>query len=539
MKKTTLNFRILFICALTVFTNSCKTENIIKLPAVSTEPAITNITATTATSGGTVTDNQSDAVIARGVCFGKNINPTIQDNVTKDGTGLGSFTSSLTNLSPNSSYYVRAYATNKSGTAYGNSVNFTTNSDATVALTTSEVTGMTLTAGTSGGSITADGGFAVTDRGICWSINPNPTVNDNKLSSGTGTGNFVCGITNLALGNKYYVRAFATNSTGTYYGNEVAFSLIAKGADISWLPQMEATGYKFYNDQGNETDCIQILKDHGINSIRLRTWVNPSNDKASGHCSKDETVAMAVRAKNAGMAVMIDFHYSDSWADPSKQVKPAAWQNLSFEGLKQALYDYTADVMNALKTAGVTPQWVQVGNEIPSGFLYPEGSFTNWAQMVQLLNKGYDAVKAVSSTSKVILHIDRGNDNARFRWWFDAVTQQSAKYDIIGLSYYPYWLDGSPDYTTSIYDLGANMSDMVSRYGKEVMVVEVGGEDSKAQNTYDMLTAVLGKVRTVPGGKGLGVFYWEPEGARSWSNYPLSAWGSDGKPTIALDAFLK
>lgn len=316
-----------------------------------------------------------------------------------------------------------------------------------------------------------------------------------------------------------------------------ATNTLAKGADISWLPQMEASGYKFLNDQGVQEDCIKILKDHGINSIRLRTWVNPSNDPASGHCSQDETVAMAVRAQKSGMRVMIDFHYSDSWADPSKQVKPKAWEGLNFEQLKQALYDYTFGVMTALKTAGVTPEWVQVGNETPSGMIYPEGSTDNWPQLAQLINKGYDAIKAVSPTTKVILHVDQGNNNARFRWWFDAAKANGAKYDVIGMSYYPYWLDGNPDYTASIGDLGNNLNDMAARYGKEVMVVEVGGEDSKVQNTYNMLIAVQQKVSAVPDGKGLGVFYWEPEGARSWSHYGLSAWGTDGKPTAALNAF--
>jgi len=237
------------------------------------------------------------------------------------------------------------------------------------------------------------------------------------------------------------------------------------------------------------------------------------------------------------MRVMIDFHYSDTWADPSKQVKPSAWSNLNFEQLKQALYDYTFEVMTALKTAGITPEWVQVGNEITGGMLLPEGSTDNWSQLAQLINKGYDAVKAVSSNTKVILHIDQGNNNARSRWWFDAAKANGVKYDIIGLSYYPYWLPGNPDYALSVNDLGNNLKDMVARYGKEVMVVETGGEDTKAQNTYNMLMTVLQKVRDVPEGKGLGVFYWEPEGARSWSHYALSAWGSDGKPTLALDAF--
>jgi arabinogalactan endo-1,4-beta-galactosidase len=239
------------------------------------------------------------------------------------------------------------------------------------------------------------------------------------------------------------------------------------------------------------------------------------------------------------MRVMINFHYSDSWADPGKQRKPKAWEGHDFPTLLNDLYHYTFEVMTALKVAGVTPEWVQVGNETPGGMIYPEGSTDNWAQLVQLINKGYDAIKAVSPHSKVILHIDQGNNNGRFRWWFDAAKVNGVKYDVIGLSYYPYWLEGKPDYKLSIDDLAKNMNDMVARYGKEVMVVEVGGEDIKVQNTYDMLIAVQKKVKEVPENKGLGIFYWEPEGARSWSQYALSAWGDDGKPTKAMDAFLE
>ncbi len=335
----------------------------------------------------------------------------------------------------------------------------------------------------------------------------------------------------------FIVGVFALLALSSFTQAKTKPTVFAKGADISWLPEMEASGYIFHNSNGEKEDCFKILKDLGINSIRLRTWVNPSDNMTNGHCSKEETVAMAVRAKKNGMRVMIDIHYSDSWADPSKQVKPKAWEGLNFEQLKQALYNYTVDIMTALKTAGVTPEWVQVGNETPAGMIYPEGSTDNWPQLAQLINKGYDAIKAVSPASKVILHVDQGNNNSRFRWWFDAAKAHGAKYDIIGMSYYPFWLDGNPDYTLSINDLGSNLNDMAKRYGKEVMVVEVGGEDTKVQNTYDMLKAVIKKVKEVPENKGLGVFYWEPEGARSWSHYALSAWGEDGKPSKALDAF--
>ncbi len=312
-------------------------------------------------------------------------------------------------------------------------------------------------------------------------------------------------------------------------------SNFSKGADIGWLAQMEATGYHFYDADGSEKDCLQLLKDRGINTIRLRVWVNPSNDKINGHCSKDETVAMAVRAHNMGMRIMIDFHYSDSWADPSKQTKPAAWASHSFSSLMDDVYNHTYDVLHSLKSAGVTPEWVQIGNEIPGGMLWPEGSTSNFSQLAQLLNKGYDATKAVDPAIKVIVHIDQGNDNIKFRWFFDNATTNGVKYDVIGASYYPYWINS--DYTTTINNLAANLNDMASRYNKEVMVVEVGGDFTLVQNTHDMLVAVINAVKNVPNSKGLGVIYWEPEGEKSWSGYQLNCWQSNGKPSTALDAF--
>ncbi len=309
----------------------------------------------------------------------------------------------------------------------------------------------------------------------------------------------------------------------------------AKGADVGWLPQMEATGYKFYDSDGKEKDCLQLLKDRGMNSIRLRVWVNPSDDKASGHCSKEETIAMALRAQKMGFRIMINFHYSDSWADPAKQFKPKAWENHTFPELLNDVYNHTFDVINSLKNAGVTTEWVQVGNEIPGGMMWPEGSTKNWKQLGQLLNKGYDAVKAVDQNIKVIVHVDEGNNNKKFREFFDNATAQKVRYDIIGFSYYPYWI--KKDYTETIADLQFNLNDMAKRYGKEVMVVEVGGEDNKIQNTKELLEATIKAVRNVPNNKGLGVFYWEPQGARSWSHYALSAWLENGQPSAALDAF--
>jgi arabinogalactan endo-1,4-beta-galactosidase len=325
---------------------------------------------------------------------------------------------------------------------------------------------------------------------------------------------------------------YCTTNKATQKPKEDAF---AKGADVGWLPQMEASGYKFYDANGSQKDCLQLLKDRGMNTIRLRVWVNPSKDKASGHCSTAETVAMAIRAQNMGMRIMIDFHYSDSWADPSKQTKPLEWQNHTFSELLNDVYFHTTDVLKALKDVGITPEWVQVGNEIPGGMLWPDGSTDNFGQLAQLLNKGYEATKSIDPKIKVIVHLDEGNNSKKFRWFFDNAKANNVKYDVIGLSYYPYWIKS--DYKSTIADLANNLNDMAARYNKEVMIVEVGGDYTLEQNTHDMLVAVIKAVKAVPNNKGLGVIYWEPEGEKSWSGYQLSAWKSDGKPSMALDAF--
>lgn len=313
-----------------------------------------------------------------------------------------------------------------------------------------------------------------------------------------------------------------------------AASNFVYGADIGWLNQLEDMGIKWQNPSGVEKDALQILSEFGVNAIRLRVFVNPPSSYTwqktptetclLGYADKTGVVWMAQRAKALGMKIMIDFHYSDHFADPAYQDKPAAWANYSFNQLKTAVYNHTYDVMSALANVGVYPEWVQVGNEINSGLLWPDGRYDNFSQMTQLLNSGYDAVKAVSPSSKVVTHLANGHNNSTFRWFFDNfITTYGGKTDVIGMSYYPYWI--GTDYTQSINSLASNLNDMVSRYGKEVMVVEVGGLESNPTNTYNMLKAVVEKVKSVPGNKGLGVFYWEPEANSGVlpDAYPLGA----------------
>lgn len=308
----------------------------------------------------------------------------------------------------------------------------------------------------------------------------------------------------------------------------------AGGADVSWVTQMEANGKKFYNAAGTQMECMALLKSLGMNSIRLRVWVNPSD----GWCNSQDLLVKAIRANNLGMRIMIDFHYSDVWADPSHQTKPVAWTSLSFADLKTAVANHTTDVLNLLKNNGITPEWVQVGNETGDGLLWEDGRASKqMANYAALTNTGYDAVKAVFPNTKVIIHVQSGNDNGLFRWLFDGLKNNGAKWDVIGMSVYPSWYTTANDWQNCNKDCLANMNDMVSRYGKEVMVVECGMSWNTPDICKSFLTDLIAKTQSVTGNMGLGVFYWEPECINSWNGYSLGAFDNNGKPESSLNAF--
>lgn len=293
---------------------------------------------------------------------------------------------------------------------------------------------------------------------------------------------------------------------------------------------MEAAGIKFYNGSGSEMELMSLLQSLGMNTIRLRVWVNP----VSGYNNKADVVTKAIRAKNRNMRIMINFHYSDTWADPGHQTKPVAWAGQNISALKISLADHTKDVLNALKNAGVEPEWVQVGNETNDGMLWPEGkasaSMNNFAQLV---NAGYDAVKSVFPSAKVIVHVSNGWDNNLFRWLFDGLKNNGGKWDVIGLSLYP-----TPANWSAINSqCFNNMNDMVARYNTDVMVVEVGMSWDQPNASKSFLTDIINKTKAVTGNKGLGVLYWEPQAYNNWNGYTLGAFDNTGKPTIALDAF--
>jgi arabinogalactan endo-1,4-beta-galactosidase len=315
--------------------------------------------------------------------------------------------------------------------------------------------------------------------------------------------------------------------TDTILSSVVAF---AKGADISWITQMESQGLSFYQRNGTRADLFQILKNEGINSIRLRAWVTPSG----GWNNTADVVSKAIRAKNAGMKIMIDFHYSDTWADPGHQTTPAGWANEDINALQNSVYTYTVGVMDSLKANGIFPDWVQVGNETNDGMLWPVGQASvNMANFASLVNAGYNAVKSVSDSSKVIVHISNGFDNTLFRWVFDGLKTNGAQWDIIGMSLYPSSTNWSDLNTQCL----VNMTDMVSRFNKPVMVCEVGMSWTDSTTCNSFIADLITKTKSIAKGNGLGVFYWEPESYNNWQGYSLGAFDNSGKPSIALDAF--
>ncbi len=268
------------------------------------------------------------------------------------------------------------------------------------------------------------------------------------------------------------------------------------GADISFLPELEARGMKF-SDKGVEKDAIQILKDHGFNYVRLRIFNDPARDSGyspgKGFCDLANTKKMAKRVKDAGMKLLLDFHYSDYWADPGKQYKPAAWRSASFEELKKKVYDFTKDVIQQLKEQGTTPDMVQVGNEINHGIIWPEGNVSNFDGLAQLINAGTAATKAVDPSITMMLHVALGGQNDESVFFIDNMIARGVYFDVIGESYYPKW-HGTLD------DLRDNLNDLVRRYGKDVIVVEYSHKKEEVNR-------IAFGVRD---GKGKGTCIWEP-----------------------------
>jgi len=298
------------------------------------------------------------------------------------------------------------------------------------------------------------------------------------------------------------------------------------GADMSHLRFFEDRGIT-YRHNGQAGDAFEILRAQGINCIRLRLFTSSAaqaqNNPYNYINNLDYTVPLAARVKAAGLKLMIDFHYSDSWADPGKQTKPAGWTNLNFVQLEAEIRSYSSNTIALFKAADALPDYVQVGNEITPGMLWDDGrvgggfeNATQWSQLGQLLSSAVQGIKEAAGTNPpaIILHIDRGGDWSATQWFFDRVASEHVPYDIIGLSYYPFWHG-------TLNDLQTCMNNAAARYQKPVIVAETDFPFSNSTNIFGIpastngqvqyVTALAEVVRGVPGGLGAGIFWWAAE----------------------------
>jgi arabinogalactan endo-1,4-beta-galactosidase len=289
----------------------------------------------------------------------------------------------------------------------------------------------------------------------------------------------------------------------------------AIGADLSFLRQAEARGAKF-KDGGVEKPGLQIFRDHGYNWIRLRLFHTPTQLPNN----LDYTLAEAREAKALGYRFLLDFHYSDTWADPGKQFLPKAWEGKSHAELVQAVFAYTRDTIARFRDAGVMPDMVQIGNEVSAGMLWPDGRlpehWDNFAGLVKAGIRGVEAGSGPAAQPRIMIHIDQGGNRARTKAFFDRLNSYGVEYDVIGQSYYPWWQG-------SLLELRDNLEFMADTYARDIILVEVAYNWKPAEyrdrpgpfpetpaGQREFLEEVNRLVLATPHGRGRGVFWWEP-----------------------------
>jgi arabinogalactan endo-1,4-beta-galactosidase len=336
---------------------------------------------------------------------------------------------------------------------------------------------------------------------------------------------------------------------------------LQNGADVSWLPTIEAAGSKFYNSKRQAVDPLTLMKQTGLSVARIRLWVYPSTK----HGSLPEVLALAKRVKAAGLKLVLDIHYSDWWADPGKQTKPAAWANLTQTQLVAQVQSYTTTVLARFVKQKTVPAWVQVGNEVGNGLLWPNGQLDQWTTpkftaMANLLNAAQTATRKTSPTSKVMIHLETGGDAAKTDGWLTySFANDLLKPDAIGLSYYSQWGGPLSNLTDSINVVAskwhlpvavaetayANTTASVSQQVIDVSKAGLTGFAFTNRGQAAYATAVSKLLRSAAGSKAIGVWWWEgfsPNTAQlSWQLEPSAiaisslVYGS-GKANLAMAA---
>ncbi len=306
------------------------------------------------------------------------------------------------------------------------------------------------------------------------------------------------------------------------------------GADISGTTALEARGERLYNANGEIRENTALMSELGLDAIRLRVWVNPKG----GFCSPEDVLAMAKRAKYYGMAIMINFHYSDWWADPGHSPSPALWQYYKGGELEHALAQHTEETLKLLRDNNIDVKWVQVGNETTHGFVWPqakaEDDMDTYARLTQA---GYEAVKRIYPEAKVIIHLDAACDPDRYDFIFDNLRKRGVSWDLIGMSLYPYWdkLAGlTKTDEESISKACDNIKRVAEKYGTDVIIVETGVLVAQADEQKSLMTEIIDAAKNRTDGHCHGVFYWAPE--LEDADYKLGAF-KDGRPTAIMEAF--
>lgn len=291
------------------------------------------------------------------------------------------------------------------------------------------------------------------------------------------------------------------------------------GADLSFLKQQEDAGKRF-KDQGQVLPGLEIFRKHGYGWVRLRLFHTPAHSPVPLPNTLAYTLAMAKQAKAKGFRLLLDFHYSDTWADPGNQQVPKAWAGLPHATLIDSVQAYTRDVIARFGAEGALPDMVQIGNEINNGMMWPDGK-DDWDKLADLIkagSRGVEQGRGGASMPAIMLHIACGGDTAVTKWFFDNAEKSGIAYDVIGQSYYPLW-QGTPA------DLARNLGFMAGRYAKDIMVVETAfapypSGHPAGVSPFPLTDAGQGEflreidrlVRATPGGRGKGWMWWEPTG---------------------------
>lgn len=306
------------------------------------------------------------------------------------------------------------------------------------------------------------------------------------------------------------------------------------GADISWTPELESRGIKNYTADGVEMENTALMKELGLNAIRLRVWVNSVN----GFNTPQHVLEMARRAQGLGMAIMIDFHYSDDWADPGHNNIPKEWDGLDIVEVKGKVAEHTRSVLKLLKDNGIDVKWVQVGNETTNGMMWPIARIPDYTEnYVVLSNAGYDAVKEVYPEAIVITHLDDGYNRFLYNYVFHAMKRLGGKFDAIGMSVYPQWSNRDQTSAEAVTDIVENIKHLGNEFECPVIIVETGVNVNNPEEGYGFLSRLIKAAMYDTDGICTGVFYWEPEAPHSYNGgYDLGAF-ENFKPTKIMDAF--